>query len=291
MQHRSFPFARSLASIPGVSTDPTVTPPLAADEQAFTSAVQRHRAELQRHCVRLTGSPADAEDALQETLLRAWRSRRTRSSDSPRGWLYRIATNACFDVRAGRDSTMTSLDDETVVAHHTSAPSEQRPDSMLLTRETVELALLTAIQHLPPRQQATFVMRDVLSWSANEVATALSTSVPATNSSLQRARTGLRAPGCESPGLGMRRPVRVTARDARPLPVGDRGDQHRDGGTAPDGELRMSAYAATRRRRGMLRSRQRRCSRTDASTAEPPTDHNRAVLGPATLAGADSLVS
>ena len=174
-----------------MSTDPTMPP--AADEQAFTAAVERHRDELQRHCVRLTGSPADGEDALQETLLRAWRARRKRSSDCPRAWLYRIATNACFDVLARRDATLTSLNDATHASAEPSAPSEQRPDAMLLTRETLELALLTAIQHLPPRQHATFVMRDVLSWSANDAASALSTSVPATNSALQRARSGLRA--------------------------------------------------------------------------------------------------
>jgi RNA polymerase sigma-70 factor (ECF subfamily) len=197
MQHRPFPFATPIASIAGVSTDPTVTQPLGADEQAFTAAVQRHRDELHRHCVRMVGAQADGEDALQETLLRAWRSRRTLASGSPRAWLYRIATNACFDVLARRDATLASLDDETALARHASpeptAPPEQRPDATLLARETLELALLTAIQHLPPRQHAAFVMRDVLNWSANDTATALSTSVPATNSALQRARGCLRA--------------------------------------------------------------------------------------------------
>ena len=80
------------------------------DHQAFTLAVEPHRHELERHCARLTGSRADAEDALQETLLRAWRARRSRSSASPRAWLYRIATNACFDLRARRAST-TPLED------------------------------------------------------------------------------------------------------------------------------------------------------------------------------------
>jgi RNA polymerase sigma-70 factor (ECF subfamily) len=192
MQHRSFPFANSPASISGVSTDPIATRPPAADEQTFTTTVVRHRDELQRHCVRLTGSPADAEDALQETLLRAWRARAARTSACPRAWLYRIATNVCFDVRARRDSTVASLSEDTAVAEPAAGP-EQQPDAMLLARESLELALLTAIQHLPPRQRATFVLRDVLSWSADEAATALSTSIPATNSALQRARSGLRA--------------------------------------------------------------------------------------------------
>jgi len=157
------------------------------DQHAFTLAVEPHRDELQRHCARLTNSRADAEDALQETLLRAWRARRSRSSDSPRAWLYRIATNACFDVRCRRRDT-ASLDDAPQLA----APLDQSPDETVLARETLELALLAAIQHLPPRQRATLIMRDVLGWSAADVATALSTTVAATNSALQRARNGLR---------------------------------------------------------------------------------------------------
>jgi RNA polymerase sigma-70 factor, ECF subfamily len=183
MPDRPFPFAAMLASIAGVSVD----------EQAFTTAVHRYRDELHRHCVRMLGSRSDGEDALQETLLRAWRSRRTHSSGSMRPWLYRIATNACFDVLSRRDPALVSLDGDAAFAHDPAAPPEQRPEAMLLARETVELALLAAIQHLPPRQQAAFVMRDVLSWSANETAAALSTSVPATNSALQRARSSMRA--------------------------------------------------------------------------------------------------
>ena len=187
MQHRPFPFTRPLATIGGVLTD----------DQAFTATVKRHRDELRRHCVRMLGSAADGEDALQDTLLRAWRSRRTLSSDCPRAWLYRIATRACLDALARRDSRLASLDGGTR-PDEPAAPAEQRPDALLLDREALELALLTAIQHLPPRQSATFVMRDVLSWSASEAASALSTSVAATNSALQRARSGLRehlAPG------------------------------------------------------------------------------------------------
>jgi RNA polymerase sigma-70 factor (ECF subfamily) len=177
MQHRSFPFGVGLASIAAVMTE---------DQQAFTLAVEPHRDELQRHCARLTNSRADAEDALQETLLRAWRARRSRSSASPRAWLYRIATNACFDVRARRETA--PLDDAPSLA----APRDEAPDETVLARETLELALLAALQHLPPRQRATLIMRDVLGWSAADVATALSTTVHATNSALQRARHRLR---------------------------------------------------------------------------------------------------
>jgi RNA polymerase sigma factor (sigma-70 family) len=178
MQDRPFPFSHSLASMAHVPTEPD-----------FATTLERHRDELHRHCVRLTGSSSDGEDALQETLLRAWRSRRTQSSDSPRAWLYRIATNACVDLLNRRDATLASLDERPDAPD---AP-EERPDEVLVARETVELALLTAIQHLPPGQQTALVMRDVLSWSANDTAAALSSTVPATNSALQRARSGLRA--------------------------------------------------------------------------------------------------
>ena len=162
--------------------------PAIADEPAFAAAVQRHSPELRRHCVRMLRSPVDADDALQETLLRAWRSRRTQSSGATRAWLYRIATNACLDLAARREpASALPRDDEP------EAPFEQRPDARIVERETVELALLTAIEHLPPGQQTALVMRDVLSWSASDTATAMATSVPASNSALQRARSGLRA--------------------------------------------------------------------------------------------------
>jgi RNA polymerase sigma-70 factor (ECF subfamily) len=158
-------------------------------ETDFAATLERHRDELHRHCVRLTGSPSDGEDALQETLLRAWRSRRTQASGSPRGWLYRIATNACLDLLNRRDATVGTLDERPDAAD---AP-EDRPEEQLVARETVELALLTAIRHLPPGQQTALVMRDVLSWSASDTATAMDTTVHASNSALQRARSALRA--------------------------------------------------------------------------------------------------
>src|SRR5262249_21036018 len=171
-------FPRSLASMACVPT-----------ESDFAATLARHRDELHRHCVRLTGSQADGEDALQETFLRAWRSRRTQGVGSPRGWLYRIATNACIDLLNRRDATIGTLDERPDAAD---AP-EDRPEEVLLARETVELALLTAIRHLPPGQQTALVMRDVLSWSASDTASAMATTVPASNSALQRARSGLRA--------------------------------------------------------------------------------------------------
>jgi RNA polymerase sigma-70 factor (ECF subfamily) len=182
MHDRSFPFRPSVASIAGVLTEPI--------EHAFTTIVVRHRNELHRHCVRLLGSPAEAEDAVQETFLRAWRSLQTFcTGTSMRAWLYRIATNACFDLLAKR----RPLDGELDASPEPVAPCEQQPESVVVAKETVELALLTAIRHLPERQHTSLVMRDVLRWTADETATALSTTVPATNSALQRARGGLRA--------------------------------------------------------------------------------------------------
>jgi RNA polymerase sigma-70 factor (ECF subfamily) len=213
MQHRPFPFARPRDSIVGVST-------IAADDQAFAALIERHRRELHAHCARMLHSPADAEDALQETLLRAWRSRRTLASNAARPWLYRIATNTCFDVVARRGPKHASLDDEAAFSAEgpleAAAPPDQRPDAIVLAQETLELALLAAVQRLPPRQHATLVLRDVLSLSAGEAATAMGTSVAATNSAVQRARNGLRTLlaadrlewECASPSPGERRTLR-----------------------------------------------------------------------------------
>ena len=180
MHDRSFPFRPSVASIADVLS-----------EHAFTVVVARHRPELHRHCVRLLGSPTEAEDAVQETFLRAWRSLQTYcDGTSMRAWLYRIATNACFDFLSKRRPAVDCFGDEP--DREAVAPCEQQPDAVLIAKETVELALLTAIRHLPEQQHTSLVLRDVLRLSANETATVLSTTVPATNSALQRARGGLR---------------------------------------------------------------------------------------------------
>jgi RNA polymerase sigma factor (sigma-70 family) len=189
MQDRSFPFPAREATIAAVT------------EAAFATAVAHHRRALHRHCVRLVG-PSDADDAVQDTLLRAWRARHTNRA-SLRPWLYRIATNVCWDRLARRDANVT-LDDQAA------APAALQPDHVVLAKETVELTLLTALRRLPERQQASLLMRDVLRCSAGETATAMSLSVAASNSALQRAREGLRAQ------LGS---CRLDWESARPTPV------------------------------------------------------------------------
>jgi RNA polymerase sigma-70 factor (ECF subfamily) len=168
MRNRPFPFATRDATIAAVT------------EAAFT----RHRGELHRHCARIVGT-VDADDALQETFLRAWRARGT-NRGALRPWLYRIATNVCRDLLAKRAAHLP-LDDDTVVH------GDQEPEAMVIAKETVELALLTAIRRLPARQHASLVACDLLRCSAGETASAMSLSLAATNSALQRARQGLRA--------------------------------------------------------------------------------------------------
>jgi RNA polymerase sigma factor (sigma-70 family) len=171
MRNRPFPFARRDGTIAAVT------------EAAFSAAVARHRGELHRHCTRIVGT-GDADDALQETFLRAWRARRT-SRGVLRPWLYRIATNVCLDLLAKR-AAHVPLDDEMDVR------GDEEPDATVIAKETVELAMLTALRRLPERQHASLLMRDLLRCSAGETATAMSLSVAATNSALQRGREGLR---------------------------------------------------------------------------------------------------
>jgi RNA polymerase sigma-70 factor (TIGR02960 family) len=178
----------------------------------FACTIERHRRELLIHCYRMLGSLPDAEDAVQETSLRAWRYRDSLEPGAPlRPWLYRIATNACLDAIA-RDERRALLgakaeaDDswagepEDVVwlgpipdsALEPLAPSTNTPEAMTLTRENIELAFLTVIQLLTPQQRAALILCDVLDWSAKDAADLLEISVPAVNSVLQRARTRLR---------------------------------------------------------------------------------------------------
>jgi RNA polymerase sigma-70 factor (ECF subfamily) len=183
------------------------------DEAAFGALLERHRAGLRAHCYRMLGSFEDSEDLVQETFLRAWRSRASFGSDGRtafRAWLYRIATNACLDVLRSRPrrvlrADVAAAEDPSVPPAPPAdlpwlqpypdallAPAEDEPGAVAVARETIELAFVAAIQHLPPRQRAVLILRDVLGWSARDTAGMLELSVAAANSALQRARTTLR---------------------------------------------------------------------------------------------------
>ena len=177
----------------------------AGDEAAFASLVDRHRRELQVHCYRMLGSFDEAEDMVQETFLRAWRRRETYAGRSTfRAWLYRIATNACLDqlernprrpvpvAGAPGHSEVPWLQPFPDQMLDQVAPEADEPDAVVVARETIELAFLVAVQHLPPRQRAVLMLRDVLGWRAAETAELLESSVASVNSALQRARATLR---------------------------------------------------------------------------------------------------
>ena len=170
----------------------------AGDESVFVEASQRHRRELHVHCYRMLASFDEAEDAVQETLLRAWRSRDTFEHGTLlRAWLYRIATNVCLDIIRRRSRQVARLESFAEIPWlqpypdrllDEVAPSDDEPDAVIVERETIELAFLAALQVLPPRQRAALVARDVLGWPAVETASLLETSVAAANSAVQRAR-------------------------------------------------------------------------------------------------------
>jgi RNA polymerase sigma-70 factor, ECF subfamily len=185
----------------------------AGDDQAFAAMIERYRRELQLHCYRMVGSVEESEDMVQETALRAWRSRRDFEGRSTlRAWLYRIATNACLDALRRRPRRVLPIDVAPAAEPDLPLPSasdaawidpypdrlldgivasEDEPDEALVRKETLELAFLAAIQHLPPRRRAVLILRDVLGWSAKQTASTLGMSVNSVNSSLQRARSTL----------------------------------------------------------------------------------------------------
>jgi RNA polymerase sigma-70 factor (ECF subfamily) len=161
----------------------------AGDERAFRQLVEPYRDALELHCYRMLGSVHDAEDLVQETLLRAWRSiERFERRSSMHTWLYRIATNACLDElerRPRRPEPVQPFPDERLDAI---ASPVVDPAARYAAREGIELAFLVAIQQLPGRQRAVLLLRDVLGWTGPEVAELLDSTVAAVNSALQRAR-------------------------------------------------------------------------------------------------------
>jgi RNA polymerase sigma-70 factor, ECF subfamily len=161
----------------------------AGDEDAFRQLVEPYRHALEVHCYRMLGSALDTEDLIQETLLRAWRALdRFEPRAQIQTWLYRIATNACLDELERRPRRPEPLDPFPDMPVDENAAPTYDPEARYAIREGMELALLRAIQELPGRQRAVLIFRDVLGWTAPEVAEVLETSVASVTSALQRAR-------------------------------------------------------------------------------------------------------
>ena len=161
----------------------------AGDERAFRRLVEPYRHALEVHCYRMLGSAQDAEDLAQETLLRAWRAlERFEPRAQFQTWLYRIATNACLDELERRPRRPTPVDPFPDLSWDAAASPTYDPAARYAIREGMELALLRAIQELPGRQRAVLIFRDVLGWTAPEVAELLDSTVASVTSALQRAR-------------------------------------------------------------------------------------------------------
>jgi RNA polymerase sigma-70 factor (TIGR02960 family) len=204
-------------------SDQLLTRAAQGNDEAFRELTEPHRRELQFHCYRILGSMHDADDALQETMLRAWRGlRRVEARASLRSWLYQIATNCCLDAlrdegrrppparepmfeapaptRLAEPTSLEPYPDALLEGIVDTAPG---PEARYETRETIELAFIAALQALPPRQRATLLLRDVLGFRAAEVAQMLNESEDSVKSALKRARGALErklpAAGAEQP--------------------------------------------------------------------------------------------
>jgi RNA polymerase sigma-70 factor (ECF subfamily) len=193
--------------------DQTLEAARQGDPGAFERLSERYRRELQVHCYRMLGSVEDAEDAVQETFLRAWSRLDSFAGRAPfRAWLYGIATHACLDALRRKKARMWPTEvaepaepGDYVLAEagqpwlspypdrllETPAPAEAEPEAVVTAKETIELAFLAAIQRLPARQRAVLILRDVVDWSAKDTAAALDMTQAAVNSALQRAHASL----------------------------------------------------------------------------------------------------
>jgi len=189
-----------LARVRSVQTSPAA--------QELEAQFEQYRGELTAHCYRMLASPFEAEDAVQETFIRAWRAIDNFEGRSQlRSWLYRIATNVCLDMLSGRERRARPMDlgpsREPVMENLNSLPEatwvQPIPDPAVVaeSNETTRLALVAALQHLPPRQRAVLILCEVLRWKASEVADLLDTSVASVNSALQRARATLESTDLE----------------------------------------------------------------------------------------------
>src|SRR5438067_4495236 len=184
----------------------------AASTRDLERQLEEYRRELTGYCYRMLGSAFDAEDAVQETMVRAWRNLdRFEGRSALKSWLYRIATNVCLDMLGGKerrarplelgppgtaDSPLTTLPETAwlePIPDGRVLPSDGDPAELTEQRETLRLAFVAALQHLPPQQRAVLILREVLRWRASEVAELLDTSVASVNSALQRARASLDA--------------------------------------------------------------------------------------------------
>jgi RNA polymerase sigma-70 factor (ECF subfamily) len=180
-----------------------------ATSAPIESQLEAYRAQLTGYCYRMLGSAFEAEDAVQETFVRAWRGfDQFEGRAALRSWLYRIATNVCLNMLSSAQLRVRPMDLGPAGSGHATHPGEPRPEQIWLgpvpdsrvlaeaadpanviaERESIRLAFVAALQHLPPRQRAVLILREVLAWSAQEVADLLDTSVPSVNSALQRAR-------------------------------------------------------------------------------------------------------
>jgi RNA polymerase sigma-70 factor (ECF subfamily) len=183
---------------------------VATAQSATADQLEQYRRDLTGYCYRMLGSAFEAEDAVQETMLRAWRSLdRFEGRSALKSWLYRIATNVCYDALAGRERRARPMDlgpaEEPLFENLAELPEVTwitplpTPDELAEQRETLRLAFVAALQHLPPKQRAALVLCEVLKWQATEAAELLETSVASVNSALQRARATLATADTSAP--------------------------------------------------------------------------------------------